>query len=82
MPIATRRWLVLVLFAGALLRFVPIWFGLPYPLARPDEEVAIAHAVNALNGDLNPDFFHWPSLTFYVFAGALGRRPIRHEVAA
>ena len=72
MPPATRRALILILLAGASLRFVPIWFGLPYPAARPDEEVAIAHALNALNGDLNPHFFHWPSLTFYVFAGILG----------
>ncbi len=39
MPPATRR--ALILLAGAVLRFVPIWFGLPYPQARPDEEVAI-----------------------------------------
>jgi len=69
---ATRRSLTLVVFAGAVLRFVPIWFGLPYPQARPDEEVAIGRALAALNGDLNPHFFHWPSLTFYVFAGVLG----------
>lgn len=72
MSTAARRGLALILTVGALLRFVPIWFGLPYPLARPDEEVAIGRAVEALNGDLNPHFFHWPSLTFYVFAGALG----------
>ena len=69
---ATRRALVLIVFAAAVLRFVPIWFGLPYPLARPDEEVAIGIARKVLEGDLNPHFFHWPSLTFYVFAGVLG----------
>ena len=72
MPPATRRWLVLIIVIGALLRFVPIWFGLPYPQARPDEETAIGKAIAALDGEPNPRFFHWPSLTFYVFAGVLG----------
>nr|MBA3641562.1 glycosyltransferase family 39 protein [Acidobacteriota bacterium] len=72
MPPATRRALILILLAGAVLRFVPIWFGLPYPQARPDEEVAIGLALKVLEGDLNPHFFHWPSLTFYLFAAVLG----------
>jgi 4-amino-4-deoxy-L-arabinose transferase-like glycosyltransferase len=65
------RWLVLVLAVGAVLRFVPVWFGLPY-LARPDETVAISMALRALDGELNPEFFHWSSLTFYVFAAVFG----------
>lgn len=63
---------MLILLVGALLRFVPIWFGLPYPQTRPDEEVSLGLALNVLQGDLNPHFFHWPSLAFYVFAGVLG----------
>jgi 4-amino-4-deoxy-L-arabinose transferase-like glycosyltransferase len=62
------HWLVAVLILGAVLRFVPIWFGLPYLNARPDEETAVGLAVKMLDGDVNPHFFHWPSLTFYVFA--------------
>jgi 4-amino-4-deoxy-L-arabinose transferase-like glycosyltransferase len=72
MASATRRWLVLIVIVGAALRFVPIWFGLPYPQARPDEETAVGKAVEVLGGELNPRFFHWPSLTFYVLAGVLG----------
>lgn len=53
---------------AAVLRLFPIWFGLPHLYTRPDEEVAIRHAVAMLNGDPNPHFFHWPSLTFYAFA--------------
>lgn len=68
----TRRLLTVIVLVGAALRFVPIWFGLPYPQARPDEETAIGHALDVLKGDLNPHFFHWPSLTFYLFAGVLG----------
>jgi 4-amino-4-deoxy-L-arabinose transferase-like glycosyltransferase len=66
-----RRALILVILAGALLRFFPIWFGLPYLRARPDEETTISHAIAILGGDPNPHFFHWPSLTFYLVAGLL-----------
>lgn len=63
-----KRWLTAILILGAALRFFPIWFGLSYPYARPDENEAIGHALAMLSGDLNPHFFHWPSLTFYLFA--------------
>ena len=58
-----------VLLLGAALRFHPIWFGLPYAHARPDETEAIGYAVRILDGDPDPHFFNWPSLTFYLFAG-------------
>ena len=64
----TKHWLMAIVLLGAVLRFVPIWFGLPFHEARPDEETAIGHALQILDGDLNPHFFHWPSLTFYLFA--------------
>jgi 4-amino-4-deoxy-L-arabinose transferase-like glycosyltransferase len=67
-PVLTSPWLRLIVLAAAALRLFPIWFGLPYPHARPDEAVAIGHAMDVLEGRLNPQFFHWPSLTFYVFA--------------
>jgi 4-amino-4-deoxy-L-arabinose transferase-like glycosyltransferase len=64
------RWLLWpIVILAAVLRLFPIWFGLPYPHARPDEEVAIGHALTMLQGDLNPHFFHWPSLIFYALAG-------------
>jgi hypothetical protein len=58
-----------VVLAGAALRFYPIWFGLGYAQARPDETTTLGTAVAILSGDPNPHFFHWPSLTFYLFAG-------------
>ena len=77
----SRRWIVLVLAGAAVLRFVPIWFGLPYEYARPDEEVTIGHAVDVLGGDFNPHFFHWPSLTFYALAACFRVAiAIRHVV--
>jgi 4-amino-4-deoxy-L-arabinose transferase-like glycosyltransferase len=64
------QWLGAIVLVGAVLRFFPLWFGLPYLHARPDEEVAVFTSLKMLEGDFNPHFFHWPSLTFYVF-GAL-----------
>lgn len=78
----TRRWLILIVLAGAVLRLFPIWFGLPYPQARPDEETAIGKALDALNDQPNPRFFHWPSLTFYVFAGVLWTARALHGLIA
>ena len=60
----------MILLTGAALRFYPFWFGLPHLEARPDESVAAGIALGVLRGDPNPHFFHWPSLTFYLFAGA------------
>ena len=66
--LTTKRWLVLIVLLGALLRFVPITFGLPLDRARPDEEVAIGRALAMVGGDLNPHFFDWGSLSLYLFA--------------
>lgn len=68
---SAARILAGIVIGAALLRLVPIWFGLPYPEARPDEETALAHALDVLLGHANPHFFHWPSLIFYLFALAL-----------
>jgi hypothetical protein len=68
----TTRGLWAIVLLAVALRVFPVWFGLPYPYARPDEAQAISGAVGVLAGDPNPHFFHWPSLTFYVFALALG----------
>jgi 4-amino-4-deoxy-L-arabinose transferase-like glycosyltransferase len=66
---ASSAALALIVLLGAALRLFPIWFGLPYPHARPDETTTLGHAVAILAGDPNPHFFNWPSLTFYFFAG-------------
>jgi 4-amino-4-deoxy-L-arabinose transferase-like glycosyltransferase len=82
MPPSVRRWLIVVVLAGAALRVFPLWFGLPYPQARPDEETALSLALQASRGDLNPRFFHWPSLTIYVFAAVLGVARLAHGLLA
>ena len=66
---AYRAALASIVLGGAAFRLFPIWFGLPYPHARPDEATTLGHAVAILAGDPNPHFFNWPSLTFYLFAG-------------
>ena len=66
------RWLWAIILVAAALRIFPVWFGLPYLYARPDEAESISRASGILAGDLNPHFFHWPSLTFYLFAAGLG----------
>ena len=73
--------LALILVLGGILRVVPIWFGLPYTTARPDEETSIGHAIAVLGGDPNPHFFHWPSLTFYVLAGLFQMASTLRELA-
>lgn len=71
-PSPVEAWLWAILLIAAALRIFPVWFGLPFLYARPDEAESISRAVGILAGDLNPHFFHWPSVTFYVFAGVLG----------
>ena len=65
----STRWLWAIILVAAALRIFPVWFGLPYLHARPDEAESISRASGILAGDLNPHFFHWPSLTLYMFAG-------------
>jgi len=76
------KWLAAIVLVGAILRYFPIWFGLPYLHSRPDEEVAVFHALKMLEGDPNPHFFHWPSLTFYVFAAAFAPISWTHRALA
>jgi hypothetical protein len=63
-------WIAGIVLLGAILRLLAIRFGLPYMRARPDETDAIMHAQMVMRADLNPHFFHWPSLTFYTFGAA------------
>jgi 4-amino-4-deoxy-L-arabinose transferase-like glycosyltransferase len=78
----TKQGLTAIVLLGAILRFVPIWFGLPFHESRPDEETAIGHALAILGGDLNPHFFHWPSLTFYLFAAVYAIASLIQDVIA
>ena len=78
----SSRILWALILLAAFLRLFPVWFGLPFPHARPDEAVAIEHAVDVLDGQLNPRFFHWPSFTFYLFAAVFGAASLARRLAA
>jgi 4-amino-4-deoxy-L-arabinose transferase-like glycosyltransferase len=58
--------LAAVILIAFLLRVWGINFDLPY-IYHPDEPVPIAISQRMLKtGDLNPRFFHWPSLPIYL----------------
>lgn len=69
----TGRWkwaLVLALAAG--LRLWSIDFGLDVERVRPDEEFVVGKAQRMVEtSDLNPHFFHYPSLLLYIDAAFL-----------
>jgi 4-amino-4-deoxy-L-arabinose transferase-like glycosyltransferase len=60
-----RLLLATLVLVALCLRLWGIAFDLPY-VYHPDEPVPIAISQNMLKtGDLNPHFFHWPSLLVY-----------------
>lgn len=59
-------WLVLAL--ALVLRLDGISYGLPYSLVNADESTVIPMAFKAARGHLNPQFFFYPSLYFYLVA--------------
>jgi 4-amino-4-deoxy-L-arabinose transferase-like glycosyltransferase len=66
-----NRWLALAaLLAGAgAIRLAGVQYGLPFPLLNPDEENIVPRAWRmAHGGGLDPDWFDYPSLLFYVLA--------------
>ena len=57
-----------ILLLAAALRLWSIGYDLPY-VFHPDEPAVIGVALRIFrSGDLNPHFFHYPSLVFYVHA--------------
>ncbi|HEX2909290.1 MAG TPA: glycosyltransferase family 39 protein [Chloroflexia bacterium] len=58
--------LAFILVGAGLLRFVGLHQALPY-FDNPDEPTLTNAAIKMLqSGDLNPHFFRWPSLPFYL----------------
>ena len=64
--------LALILLAAFALRIWGIDFGLPNTVVRPDETTLVHRALAMGSGDLNPHFFRYPSLHFYVLALVYG----------
>jgi 4-amino-4-deoxy-L-arabinose transferase-like glycosyltransferase len=57
-----------ILGVAAAVRYWGIGFGLPQVWARPDEDALIVPALRALQGELNPHWFHYPSLYMYLLS--------------
>lgn len=58
--------LAVVILIALLLRTWGLSADLPY-ICHPDEPVSIEISLRMFKtGDMNPRFFHWPSLLFYV----------------
>jgi 4-amino-4-deoxy-L-arabinose transferase-like glycosyltransferase len=53
---------------GLLLRLRGISWGLPFNFVNPDEGTVIPHAFRIAQGHVNPHFFYYPSLFFYLLA--------------
>lgn len=68
---STREcWALAAVLSLALgLRLWGVGFGLPHLETRPDELEVVQRAIRLLSGDLNPHFFHYPSLYFYALGG-------------
>ena len=60
--------LIAIVVLGLGLRLWGVGFGLPY-MYHPDEGVPVTIALRMLHtGNLDPNFFDWPSLIFYLNA--------------
>ena len=59
-------WLALILLLALALRLWGVGYDLPY-IYHPDEPVPLTISLNMFrSGQLNPHFFHWSSLLFYL----------------
>jgi len=63
--------LILIIILGLIIRIWGISFSLPY-IYHVDEENLSKISIRYFSGDLNPHFFHVPSLHSYVVAGIWG----------
>lgn len=59
----------------ALAVFLRVWgmdYGVPHRFARPDEEILVERAFQMVGtGNLDPEFFEYPSLPFYLTAAGM-----------
>lgn len=62
-------WLVVVLAVAAVLRFWGLEHGLPYQLGIDEPQVMSRVLAMMRTGDLNPHFFDYPGLMFYLHLG-------------
>lgn len=65
-----RLLLAAIVLLGAAARFWGLGWGLPHTMAHPDETKFVSMGLRFGYGDLNPHFFAYPSLFFYLSAAA------------
>ena len=71
LPRPELRWVALagLLLLAAALRLPGLRYGLPFPLLNPDEESIVPRAWEIGRGEgLDPGWYDYPSLLFYVLA--------------
>jgi hypothetical protein len=61
--------LVAVLVLALALRLKGVGWGLPFSFVNADESVVVPKAFGVARGGLNPQFFYYPSLFFYLLGG-------------
>jgi hypothetical protein len=61
--------LVAVLVLALALRLKGVGWGLPFSFVNADESVVVPKAFGVVRGGLNPQFFYYPSLFFYLVGG-------------
>lgn len=62
--------LAAILVLAAILRLKGIAWGLPYSFVNVDESLVVPIAARVARGHLDPRFFYYPSLYFYLLAAA------------
>jgi len=65
----TGALLITVLVLALGLRLKGVDWGLPYSFVNADESVVVPKAFSVARGGLNPQFFYYPSLFFYLVGG-------------
>jgi len=61
--------LVAVLALALALRLKGVDWGLPFSFVNADESIVVPKAFGVARGGLNPQFFYYPSLFFYLVGG-------------
>jgi len=61
--------LAAVLVLALVLRLKGVSWGLPYSFVNVDESIVVPKAFGVARGGLNPQFFYYPSLFFYLVGG-------------
>lgn len=72
--------LAAIVALAAVVRVWGLWYGLPHPLARPDEELVVGHAMAlSLGGIDDEEAFPYPRLVYLV--DPVRGRPVRTMAA-